>query len=207
MDNHLETQLRAAKVAGRVLARLSGVVRAGLVRDVARAVRSASVSILNANAVDVASAEASGMHPALVDRLRLSDAKLDGMILDIEAVAGLADPIGIHTSLGVQPSGLSVERVTIPLGVVGVVYESRPNVTTDISALCLRSGNAVILRGGSETLHTNRALTSAMCSALGQYSDAVQFIDDVSRERVRELICADTYIDVIIPRGGAALGR
>jgi glutamate-5-semialdehyde dehydrogenase len=129
------------------------------------------------------------------------------MIRDIESVAGLDDPIGKHTSLGVQPSGLHVERVTIPLGVVGVVYESRPNVTTDITALCLRSGNAVILRGGSETLQTNRALTTAMCSALGQYSDAVQFVDDVSRERVRELICADKYIDVIIPRGGAALGR
>ena len=207
MDHHLETQLRAAKVAGRVLARLSGATRASLVRDVANAVKAASASILDANAADVAAAKASGMSAALVDRLRLSDAKLEGMIRDIESVAGLDDPIGKHTSLGVQPSGLHVERVTIPLGVVGVVYESRPNVTTDITALCLRSGNAVILRGGSETLQTNRALTTAMCSALGQYSDAVQFVDDVSRERVRELICADKYIDVIIPRGGAALGR
>jgi glutamate-5-semialdehyde dehydrogenase len=162
---------------------------------------------LDANAADVAAAEASGVSPALVDRLRLSDAKLEGMIRDIEAVAGLDDPIGKRISMGVQPSSLRVERVTIPLGVVGVVYESRPNVTTDISALCLRSGNAVILRGGSETLQTNRALTTAICNALGQYSDAVQFVDDVSRERVRELICADKYIDVIIPRGGAALGR
>jgi glutamate-5-semialdehyde dehydrogenase len=207
MDHHLETQLRAAKVAGRVLARLSGATRASLVRDVANAVKAASASILDANAADVAAAKASGMSAALVDRLRLSSAKLEGMIRDIESVAGLDDPIGKHTSLGVQPSGLHVERVTIPLGVVGVVYESRPNVTTDITALCLRSGNAVILRGGSETLQTNRALTTAMCSVLGQYSDAVQFVDDVSRERVRELICADKYIDVIIPRGGAALGR
>lgn len=207
MDHHLETQLRAAKVAGRVLSRLSGSARAGLVQDVARAVRSASAFILDANATDVAAAEASGMSPALVDRLRLNDAKLDGMIRDIEAVARLDDPIGKRTSMGVQPSSLRVDRVTIPLGVVGVVYESRPNVTTDISALCLRSGNAVILRGGSETLHTNRALTTTISKALGQYGDAVQFVDDVSRERVRELICADRYIDVIIPRGGAALGR
>jgi len=207
MDQHLESQLRAAKVAGRTLGMLSGDARAALVIAVANAVKAASASILDSNATDVAAAEASGMSAALVDRLRLNTSKVAGMVADIKAVAGLDDPIGKHTSLGIQPSGLHVERVTIPLGVVGVVYESRPNVTTDITALCLRSGNAVILRGGSETLQTNRALTTAMCSALGQYNNAVQFINDVSRERVRELICADKYVDVIIPRGGAALGR
>jgi glutamate-5-semialdehyde dehydrogenase len=207
MDHHLETQLLAAKVAARVLGRLSGDTRVTLVLDVARAVEVAKAAILDANSIDVAGAEAAGMSATLVDRLRLTESKLDGMIADIKAVAELDDPIGKRTSMGVQPSGLGVDKVTIPLGVVGVVYESRPNVTTDITALCLRSGNAVVLRGGSETLQTNRALASAIRGALGDHREAVQFIDDVSRERVRELICADKYVDVIIPRGGAALGQ
>jgi glutamate-5-semialdehyde dehydrogenase len=207
MDEHLESQLRAAKVARRTLGMLSGDARAALVLAVADEVESRLDAILEANSIDVAAAEAAGMSAALIDRLRLNTSNLAGMVADIKAVAALPDPLGKYLPMGIQPSGLHVERVTIPLGVVGVVYESRPNVTTDITALCLRSGNAVILRGGSETLQTNRALTTAMCSALGEYNNAVQFIDDVSRERVRELICADKYIDVIIPRGGAALGR
>ena len=207
MDEHLESQLRAAKVARCTLGMLSGDARAALVLAVADEVESRVDAILEANATDVAAAEAAGMSAALIDRLRLNTSNLAGMVADIKAVAALPDPLGKYLPMGIQPSGLHVERVTIPLGVVGVVYESRPNVTTDITALCLRSGNAVILRGGSETLQTNRALTTAMCSALGEYNNAVQFIDDVSRERVRELICADKYIDVIIPRGGAALGR
>ena len=207
MDEHLESQLRTARVAGRTLGMLSGDARAALVLAVADEVQSRVAAILEANAIDVAAAEATGMSAALVDRLRLTDAKLDSMISDVRAVSALPDPIGKTTSMGIQPSGLCVEKVTIPLGVVGVIYESRPNVTTDISALCIRSGNAVVLRGGSETLRTNQALAAAIRSALGEHRDAVQFIDDVARERVHELICADKYIDVIIPRGGAALGR
>ena len=207
MDNLLENQLLAAKAAGRVLGRLSGDVRAELVENIAAAIDHSRRSILAANSIDVNAAEAAGMSASLIDRLRLTDAKLDGMISDIRAVSALLDPIGKTTSMGVQPSGLSVNRVSIPLGVVGVIYESRPNVTTDISALCVRSGNAVVLRGGSETLHTNRALAAAIRSALGEHREAVQFIDDVSRELVHELICADKYVDVIIPRGGAALGQ
>lgn len=207
MDQHLESQLRAAKVAGRTLGRLTGDARAALVLAVANAVESNCDTILESNATDVAAAEAAGMSAGLVDRLRLNTSKLIGMVADIKAVAALPDPLGKQIPMGVQPSGLCVERVTIPLGVVGVVYESRPNVTTDITALCIRSGNAVILRGGSETLNTNRALTTAIRNALGPHSDAIHFINDVSRERVRELICADKFVDVIIPRGGAALGR
>jgi glutamate-5-semialdehyde dehydrogenase len=207
MDQHLEIQLRAAKVAGRSLGRLTDDARAAFVLDIANAVESNVDSILDANAVDVAAAEAAGMSAALVDRLRLNASKVAGMVADIKAVAGLPDPLGKQIPMGVQPSGLCVERVTIPLGVVGVVYESRPNVTTDITALCIRSGNAVVLRGGSETLNTNRALTTAIRTALGTHAAAVQFINDASRERVRELICADKFVDVLIPRGGAGLGR
>lgn len=207
MDHLLENQLRAAKAAGRILGRLSGDVRAQLVRNVAAAVDAARETILTANEIDVKTAEAAGMSASLIDRLCLSSAKLDAMISDISAVATLSDPIGKTAFMGLQPSGLSVQRVSIPLGVVGVIYESRPNVTTDISALCIRSGNAVVLRGGSETLQTNRALAAAIRSALGEHREAVQFIDDVSRDRVRELICADKYVDVIIPRGGASLGQ
>lgn len=207
MNHLLENQLRAAKAAGRVLGRLTGDVRAGLVEKIAANIECSQRAILAANGIDVTTAEANGLSPALVDRLRLTEAKLDGMVDDIRAVSVLPDPIGKTIAMGVQASGLTVNRVTIPLGVVGVIYESRPNVTTDISALCVRSGNAVVLRGGSETLNTNRALADAIRSALGAYGEAVQFIDDPSRERVRELVCADEYVDVIIPRGGAALGR
>lgn len=206
MDEHLESQLRAAKMSGRTLGMLSGDTRAALVLAVADEVESCAAAILEANAIDVAAAEATGMSAALVDRLRLTDAKLDSMLSDVRTVSALPDPLGKHHPMGIQPSGLCVERVTIPLGVVGVIYESRPNVTTDISALCIRSGNAVVLRGGRETLRTNQALAAAIRSALGEHRDAVQFIDDAARERVRELICADKYVDVIIPRGGAALG-
>lgn len=207
MDYFLENQLRAAKAAGRILGRLSGDVRAQLVRNVAAAVDAARCAILASNEIDVKTAEAAGLSASLIDRLCLSSAKLDAMISDISAVATLSDPVGKTAFMGLQPSGLSVQRVSIPLGVVGVIYESRPNVTTDISALCIRSGNAVVLRGGSETLQTNRALAAAIRSALGEHREAVQFIDDVSRDRVRELICADKYVDVIIPRGGASLGQ
>jgi glutamate-5-semialdehyde dehydrogenase len=207
MDEYLESQLRAAKVTGLTLGRLTGDARAGLVHEIARVVESNVDAILLANASDVAAGEAVGMSAALVDRLRLNPSKVAGMVADIKAVAALPDPLGKQIPMGVQPSGLCVERVTIPLGVVGVVYESRPNVTTDITALCIRSGNAVILRGGSETLNTNRVLTIAIKCALGTYADAVQFINDASRERVRELICADKLVDVLIPRGGASLGR
>jgi glutamate-5-semialdehyde dehydrogenase len=186
---------------------LSGDARAALVLAVADEVESRLDAILEANSIDVAAAEAAGMSAVLVDRLRLNMSNLAGMVADIKAVAALPDPLGKYLPMGIQPSGLHVERVTIPLGVVGVVYESRPNVTTDITALCMRSGNAVVLRGGSETLRTNHALSAAIRSALGEHRDAVQFINDDSRERVRELICADKYVDVIIPRGGAALGR
>ena len=207
MDEHLESQLRAAKVAGRTLSMLSGDARAALVLAVGDEVESRVAAVLEANASDVAAAEAAGMSAALVDRLRLNTSKIARMVADIKAVAVLPDPLGKHHPMDIQPSGLCVEKVTIPLGVVGVIYESRPNVTTDISALCIRSGNAVVLRGGSETLRTNQALAAAIRSALGEHRDAVQFIDDVARERVRELICADRYVDVIIPRGGATLGR
>jgi len=207
MDNRLLTQLRAAKNASRILGRLSGDVRANLVMRVAASINEMRDAILLANALDVNAALAAGMSAALVDRLLIDNAKLTGMIKDIEAVATLPDPLGAVRQMGQQPSGLNVAKVIIPLGVVGVIYEARPNVTTDITALCLRSGNAVVLRGGSETLNTNRALVIAIQTALGDYSSAVQFIDDVSRDRVRELIVADRYIDVIIPRGGAGLGR
>ncbi len=207
MDEHLESQLRAAKVAGRTLGSLSGDARAALVLAVADEVESRVATILEANAIDVAAAEAAEMSAALVDRLRLNTSKIAGMVTDIKAVAALPDPLSTHHPMGIQPSGLCVEKVTISLGVVGVIYESRPNVTTDISALCIRSGNAVVLRGGSETLRTNQALAAAIRSALGEHRDAVQFINDVARERVRELICAHKFVDVIVPRGGAALGR
>lgn len=207
MDHHLKSQLHAAKTAGRQLGRLSGDLRVKLVRDIAMAIDAARSEILTANQLDVTAAENAGMSAALVDRLRLTDTKIDGMIADVISVAALPDPIGNWIPMGEQPSGLRVEKVIIPLGVVGVIYESRPNVTSDITALCIRSGNAVVLRGGSETLNTNRALVVAIQRGLGDCSAAVQFVDDVSRERVWELIRADEFIDVIIPRGGAALGR
>ncbi len=199
-----------ARRASRSLAALPEADKNRALTAMAAALRPHAGAILTANAQDVQAARSSGLPDHMIDRLRLDDARLEAIARDVEAVAALPDPVGETVEARTLPGGLRVERRRAPLGVIGVVYESRPNVTVDIAALALKSGNAAILRGGKETTHSNAALAHALRAALaetGVPQDAVQVITDPSRERVLELLRLDTHVDAIIPRGGAALHR
>ncbi|MFT5141804.1 MAG: glutamate-5-semialdehyde dehydrogenase [Rhodothermales bacterium] len=201
---------REASDASVLLARTSSDARARAVRALADALHGARAEILEANERDVAAAIVKGTSAALIDRLRLDAGRLERLIGDTRAVADLPDPVGETMEERTLPSGLRLSRRRVPLGVIGVIYEARPNVTMDISALCVRSGNASILRGGSETLESNRALVRAIHAGLRAVSfpeAAVQFIDSRERRYTTELVQLDEYVDMIIPRGGAGLHR
>ena len=165
-------------------------------------------SILDANASDVRRAEDGGTAPGLVDRLRLSDSRLEGMAAGLREVASLADPVGVVTDGWLRPNGLQISRVRVPLGVVAIIYESRPNVTSDAAALCLKSGNAAFLRGSSSALESNSAIAAVVREALdkaGLPEDGLVLVDDPSREAAVEFMQQREYIDCLIPRGGPAL--
>ncbi len=201
---------RRAAAAARSLARTTSDQRAEAVRAVAAALRADAAVILEANRQDCAAAATAGMSGSLLDRLNLDDSRLESLIDDTEAVATLADPTGAVIDARTLANGLELSRIRVPLGVIGVIYEARPNVTVDIAALCIRTGNAAILRGGSETLRSNRALVSSIqrgLSSSGMDPDAVQAIDSPNRKYVRELLRLERYVDMIIPRGGASLHR
>lgn len=199
-----------ARAAGRALRSLSTPVKAGALRAIAAELRAREAQILAANAQDVGAAEAAGLPEPLVARLRLDASGLGHIARDVEAVAALPDPVGETTGERRLPSGIRVSQRRVPLGVLGVIYESRPNVTVDVAALALMTGNAVILRGGKETVHSNAALEDAIRAALRAQQlpeDAVQVIRDPDRARLLELLRLDEYVDAIIPRGGAGLHR
>jgi glutamate-5-semialdehyde dehydrogenase len=165
-------------------------------------------AILSANAVDVEAGIAAGLSPSMVDRLRLDPQRLVSLARALQQIAALPDPVGRIAELGAQPSGIVVGRMHVPLGVVLMIYEARPNVTIDATALCLKAGNAVILRGGREALHTNKALAAVVVAALveeGLPADAAQFVDDPDRELLYALLRRSGDIDLAIPRGGTAL--
>ncbi|MBN2086624.1 MAG: glutamate-5-semialdehyde dehydrogenase [Anaerolineales bacterium] len=166
--------------------------------------------ILDANAGDVSAAGAAGLAPGLIDRLTLTPARLDGIAADLRKVIDLPDPVGERYDESTRPNGLHLWRQRVPLGVLGVIYESRPNVTVDVAGLAIKTGNAAILRGGSETIHSNRALVAAVHTALRAADlpeDSVLFVDDPDRARVTELLALDEWVDMIIPRGGGSLHR
>ncbi|MGB3703655.1 MAG: glutamate-5-semialdehyde dehydrogenase [Anaerolineales bacterium] len=166
--------------------------------------------IFTANEVDVSAGKEAGLSEALLDRLTLNPSRLSGILDDLRRVAEMPDPVGEIFEQTVLPNGLQVRKQRVPIGVLGVIYEARPNVTIDIAGLAIKTGNAVILRGGSETINSNRVLVSVIQEALTQCglpAEVVQFIDDISRERVAELLTMHRYIDMLIPRGGAALHK
>src|SRR6056297_1161071 len=172
------------------------------------AIRSASGHILQANAADLERARVRGISGAMLDRLKLDEARLEGIAAGLEQVAGLPDPVGRELARWQRPNRLDIARIAVPIGVVGVIYESRPNVTADAAALCLKAGNAVILRGGSEAVKSNRAIHSAIVSGLasaGLDPDTVQMVPDQDRELVGALLGAHEFIDVVVPRGGRSL--
>ena len=204
----LEAKGRAAKAASRRMAYLPTEIKNKALHNIANDLVAHKDEILAANRMDYQAAEASGMNAAMLDRLMLNAARLEGMAQDVRAVAALADPVGEVSDMRTMPNGLQIGKKRVPLGVIGTIYESRPNVTIDISVLCLKSGNAVILRGGSETLHSNRALVALVQEAIkraGVPEGAVQFIDNTDRSLVNHMLKMSGTIDLIIPRGGAAL--
>lgn len=199
-----------ARAAARLLARASTAEKNAALLAMADGLERASAHILAANAQDLAAGEAAGLSEALLDRLMLNEARLAGMAGDTRNVAALADPVGTEFDGRVLPNGLRIARRRTPLGVLGVIYEARPNVTIDIAALSLKTGNAAILRGGKEILHSNLALMDVIHAALeeaGLPADAMLYVDNPDRALVTELLRLDQYVDMIIPRGGAALHK
>jgi glutamate-5-semialdehyde dehydrogenase len=198
----------AGREAQRKLALLSTEQKAGALRAAAAALRADEPAILAANARDVTLGESKGLSGAMLDRLRLDAKRLAGIADAVEQVAGLPDPVGQVIDRAERPNGLALSRVRIPIGLIGIIYESRPNVTADAAALCLGSGNAVLLRGGSEAQHSNRAILAAMVRGLegaGVPADAVQLIPTQDREVVGAMLTAAGLIDMIVPRGGKSL--
>jgi glutamate-5-semialdehyde dehydrogenase len=197
-----------AKRAARTLARLTTDQKNVAIHCLADALIADRQAILAANAMDVEAGKANGLSASLIDRLLLDESRLAGMADSLRQVASLPDPVGEAFDEGTLPNGLHVRKLRVPLGVLGVIYEARPNVTVDVAGLALKSGNAVILRGGSETLHSNRALVASLQGALTQSgvpNDAIQFIDSADRALVLELLHLKDHVDMIIPRGGAGL--
>ena len=206
----LETQGLAAKHAARVLSVAGTARKNAALEAVARAILARQGDILAANAADLAAGKEAGLRPALLDRLALDEGRLNGIVEGVRQVAALPDPIGEVTRMGTRPNGLVIGKRRVPLGVIGIIYEARPNVTVDAAALCLKSGNAVILRGGKEAFRSNQAFVSVMRDALeeaGLPRDCVALVTDTSRESARELMGLTEYLDVLIPRGGAGLIR
>jgi glutamate-5-semialdehyde dehydrogenase len=197
-----------ARTASRRLARAATEKKNAALLALADRLLADRDDILAANARDVAGGETAGLSPALLDRLTLNEPRLSGIAADLRRVAGLPDPVGQTFDESTLPNGLKVRRQRVPLGVMGVIYEARPNVTMDVAGLAIKTGNAAILRGGSETLNSNRALVALIRQTLaesGLPEDAIQFIDDPDRARVLELLSLHEYVDIIIPRGGNAL--
>lgn len=199
----------AAKEAAAVL-RTAGEKKRRALLEAAQALRAAAPEILAANAVDLAAARENGMRDAMLDRLTLTEARIEAMAQGVEDVAAQRDPVGRVLSGETRPNGLKIEKVTVPMGVIGIIFEARPNVTSDAAALCLMAGSAVILRGGKEAFHSNMAVTSVLQAALeraGLPRTAVQLVQDTSRESSREMMGLVGYLDLLIPRGGAGLIR
>ena len=208
IENQMADMAARARVAAKVLAVTRDDAKALALRQAAHAIRKHKAVILAANALDMAAGTAAGLSAALLDRLYLDEARVMGMASAVDQVAALADPVGDIIDSRTRPNGLTMERIRVPIGVLGIIYESRPNVTADAAALGLRSGNAVILRGGSEAVNSNRAIYAAMMDgvkAAGLSADAVQLVPTQDRAAVGAMLRAQGAIDMIIPRGGKSL--
>lgn len=199
---------RAAREASRVIGRASTAQKNHALLATAAALDEARAELSAANALDLANGQANGLEPAMLERLALTPARIDGMIVGLRQVASLPDPVGAIRDMSYRPSGIQVGKMRVPLGVVGIIYESRPNVTIDAASLCLKSGNATILRGGSEAIHSNRAIAACIERGLadaGLPAAVVQVVETTDRAAVGALITMPEYVDVIVPRGGKGL--
>ncbi|AXS78965.1 glutamate-5-semialdehyde dehydrogenase [Dechloromonas sp. HYN0024] len=208
IKEYMQTVGRQARAASRRLASASTAEKNAALLAIATAIRREKAALVAANQEDLAAARAAGLESAMLDRLTLSEKGVDSMADGVEQVAKLADPIGEMGDFKYQPSGIQVGKMRVPLGVIGIIYEARPNVTADAAALCLKSGNAAILRGGSEAIRSNRAIAALVqegLQAAGLPADAVQVINTTDRAAVGELITMREFVDVIVPRGGKGL--
>ncbi|NNM29544.1 MAG: glutamate-5-semialdehyde dehydrogenase, partial [Akkermansiaceae bacterium] len=199
---------RKARKAAHALAVLSTGQKDAILGAMAAELRARSAEILAANEKDLAAGAQRGLGPALLDRLRLDAERLEAVAGGVEQVAGLQDPVGDVLEEWSRPNGIRIEQVRVPIGVIGIIYESRPNVTSDAAVLCLKSGNATILRGGSEAIHSNRAIADALQAGgerEGLPEAAIQLIPFTDRESVKEMAGMDKFLDLIIPRGGKGL--
>jgi glutamate-5-semialdehyde dehydrogenase len=210
LDEHVADLCARARPAARIVARQPAERRRAALNAAADAITTAGDAIRAANARDIDQARSDGLSNAMIDRLRLDGKRLDGVVSDLRAVAALPDPVGAVLERRAIIQGIPAEKIAVPVGVVAIIYESRPNVTVDTAALCLMSGNACILRGGKEAVHSNRALAEAFrtgIAAAGLPLDAVQLVQDQDRALVPKLLARDDAIDIVIPRGGETLIR
>jgi glutamate-5-semialdehyde dehydrogenase len=201
---------RKARAASKQMANAPSTIKNQVLRALASMLEQSRKEIHAANAADIDAARVSGMSDALIDRLTLNEKRLGDLSKDLRSLAEFPDPVGERFEETVLPNGLKLRKQRVPLGVLGVIYESRPNVTIDVSALAIKTGNAVILRGGKETIHSNRVLVELAQKALVQSNltaEAVQFIDSPDRSLVMELLTLHDFVDIIIPRGGESLHR
>jgi glutamate-5-semialdehyde dehydrogenase len=208
IDKELEAKAKAAKAASRRMAYLSTEIKNKALHNISDDLRTKTADILAANKLDQEAAKASGMSAAMLDRLLLTAERLESIAQDVLAVAALPDPVGEVFEMRTLPNSLLIGKKRVPLGVIGAIYESRPNVTIDISSLCLKSGNAIILRGGKEAIHSNSALAKLVREAVitaGVPDGAVQLIENTDRALVNQMLRMGNYINLIIPRGGAGL--
>ncbi len=204
----METFLQEAKASSRVLSTLSGAEKNKVLTAMAEGLRERSQVILEANALDMQAAKQNDLSAALKDRLLLDESRVEGMAVAIEQIAGLKEPVGRVLDGWYADAGFKIEKVSVPIGVIGVIYESRPNVTADVGALCFKSGNVAILKGGKEAEHSNRAIAKVLQGVLKTHDlpvGAIALLPDSSREGVAKLIKQDAYVDLIVPRGGEAL--
>ena len=204
----VETLARKGRAAQRLLSRMDTGQKSAALRSAAAALRRNADAIMEANGRDMAAGEANGLTGAMLDRLKLDEGRLDAIAAAVEAVAALPDPVGQVIESSTAPAGMELIRRRIPIGLIGIIYESRPNVTADAAALCVMSGNAALLRGGSEAVHSNRAIAAALAQGMeeaGAPADAVQLLPTQDREAVGAMLKAAGLIDMIVPRGGKGL--
>ncbi len=208
IESYMARVGQQARDASRTLASASTEAKNTALLAIARRLRNAKDALLSANAADLAQAREDGLEPALIDRLTLTEKGIESMAEGLEQIAALPDPVGEMTDLKRRPSGIQVGKMRVPLGVVGIIYEARPNVTADAAALCLKSGNAAILRGGKEAINANQAIAACVRAGLtdaGLPETAVQVIETTDRAAVGQLITMPQFVDVIVPRGGKGL--
>lgn len=208
LDTVMENLGRAARAAARTLAQTPPALKNQALQAAATAIRAQAAAIKAANAIDMEAGRAKNLTPALLDRLELTGSRIEAMAKGIEEIAALKDPVGEVIMSTTRPNGMKIERVRTPLGVIGIIYESRPNVTADAGALCLKAGNACILRGGSESFHSSRAILACLHEGLRQagLSEAcIQMVPTTDRAAVGKMLTMTKYLDVIVPRGGQSL--